>query len=154
VLLKSRRDTVRLGRTIAESLDAGDLVLLSGDLGVGKTFLARSIVRGYGVTGRVRVGSPTFSLVHEYETPRGVLLHVDLYRLLDGKVPIEREVERLGVRERRGEGAALLVEWGDSAAEALGGDPAVTVKLAFGAAPSTREVTLGGRRALAVAAWR
>jgi tRNA threonylcarbamoyladenosine biosynthesis protein TsaE len=151
VQLKSRRDTVRLGRAIAGAIGPGDLVLLSGDLGVGKTFLARSIVRSCGVAGGVRVGSPTFSLVHEYETPRGTVLHVDLYRLQATDVPLANEVQRLGLRERRAEGALLLVEWGDLVVDDLGGDPALTVRMSLGTVTSAREVALGGTRRGALA---
>lgn len=150
MLLRSRRDTVRLGRAIGRVLAPGDLVILSGGLGAGKTFLARSIVRARGVTGRVRVGSPTFSLVHEYASPHGLLLHADLYRLRETRVPLVDEVLRLGLRERRGDGAILLVEWGEDAAEVLGGDVALVVSLRPGPSPSQREVILEGARAVAV----
>lgn len=148
--LRSRRDTVRLGMAIGHALQAGDLVILAGGLGAGKTFLARSIARARGVTGRHRVGSPTFSLVHEYDTSVGRLLHVDLYRLLDTQVPLDEEIHRLGLRDQRGEGAVLLVEWGETADAALGGDVALTVHLSPGPSPNQREVTLEGPRAAAV----
>jgi len=151
MLLRSRRDTVRLGGAIGRAIGPGDLVLLSGELGAGKTFLARAILRARGVTGGVRVGSPTFSLVHEYETAEGRLLHVDLYRLRDGRVPLEDEVARLGLREQRAEGAALLVEWGEGAEACLGGEVALGVRLEHGQAPSERRVTLDGPLAGAVA---
>ena len=151
MLLRSRRDTVRLGRAIGRALRPGDLVLLAGGLGAGKTFLARSIVRACGVVGRVRVGSPTFSLVHEYESPRSRVLHVDLYRLLDTPMPLAVEVERLGLREQRAGGAVLLVEWGETADDDLGGDAALTVRIRPGPLPNQREVTLDGPRRPAVA---
>jgi tRNA threonylcarbamoyladenosine biosynthesis protein TsaE len=143
----SRRDTVRLGRAIGRVLEPADLVLLSGGLGAGKTFLARSIVRALGVTNQVRVGSPTFSLVHEYASPRGLILHVDLYRLCDGPVPLDVEIGRLGLREQRAQGAVLLVEWGDAAVDSLGGDAALTVRLEPLPAVNQRDATLGGPRA-------
>ena len=146
---------MRLGREIARVLRGGDLVLLSGPLGAGKTFLARSVVRACGVAGDVRVGSPTFSLVHDYETPRGTLLHVDLYRLTDAATSLSEEAERLGLREQRALGAMLLVEWGDGAERALGGEPDLRVQLSAGAEESAREATLSGLRAseLQVSAW-
>jgi len=150
MLLRSRRDTVRLGQAIGRALRPGDLVLLSGDLGAGKTFLARSIVRARGVTGRVRVGSPTFSLVHEYESSQGLLLHADLYRLRDGAVSLAEEVRRLGLREQRADGATLLVEWGETAEDALGGDVSLLVRLSPGSLPQERVATLDGVRAAAV----
>lgn len=141
--LHTRRDTRQLGAAIARSLEAGDLVVLSGDLGAGKTFLVRAIARALGVEGRVT--SPTFTLVHEYATARGALLHVDLYRLR-GTARLDAEVARLGLRERRGEGAILLVEWGEDATAALGGDPALTVSLVM-TGERERVATLSGPRA-------
>jgi tRNA threonylcarbamoyladenosine biosynthesis protein TsaE len=120
-------------------LEPGDLLILSGDLGAGKTFLVRAVARGLGVTGRVT--SPTFTLVQEYATERGILAHVDLYRVLGDKLP--QELERLGLRERRGEGAMLLVEWGDAALEALGGPPVRRVSLGI-AGENARVATLTG----------
>jgi tRNA threonylcarbamoyladenosine biosynthesis protein TsaE len=125
--LRTRRDTLRLGASIARVLEAGDLTILSGDLGTGKTFLVRAVLRALGV--EESVPSPTFALVHEYATSRGPLLHADLYRLRGAG--LGAEVARLGLRERRGEGAILLVEWGEDAAQALGGDPALVVSLAI-----------------------
>jgi tRNA threonylcarbamoyladenosine biosynthesis protein TsaE len=142
MLLASRRDTVRLGRRIAQLLAPGDLVILQGDLGAGKTFLVRAIARSLGVDSR-QVASPTFTLVHEYETSRATLLHVDLYRLLDAG---PAEVERLGLRERRGEGAIVLVEWGAQAVAAIGGDPTVSIELTI-AGQNQRTARIAGSRA-------
>ena len=98
-------------------------MLLGGDLGAGKTFLAGAIVHARGLGAGEAVTSPTFALVHEYATPRGSVLHVDLYRLRDGPVPLEEEVARLGLRERRAEGAILLVEWGQGGRGGARGQP-------------------------------
>jgi tRNA threonylcarbamoyladenosine biosynthesis protein TsaE len=142
-VLRSRRDTTRLGAAIARVLEPGDLVVLAGDLGAGKTFLARAIARGLGVPEAVT--SPTFTLVQEYETARGPLLHVDLYRLRESKTPLAREIARLGLRERRAEGAFLLVEWGEDAIDALGGGPSLLVHLRI-TGDATRTATLSGAR--------
>jgi tRNA threonylcarbamoyladenosine biosynthesis protein TsaE len=141
-VLRSRRDTLRLGAAIARVLEEGDLAILSGDLGAGKTFLVRAVLRALGVEGSVP--SPTFALVHEYATARAPLVHADLYRLRGAG--LATEVARLGLRERRGEGAILLVEWGEDAAEALGGDPALVVSLAI-AGERERVASLSGVRA-------
>lgn len=129
--LRSRLDTRRLGAAIAAVLEPGDLALLSGPLGAGKTFLAAAIARALGA--QTAVTSPTFTLVHEHDTPRGLLLHADLYRLLDAEPraqgTLAAEVARLGLRERRAEGAIVLVEWGDDAVETLGGSPSLAVRL-------------------------
>lgn len=131
VRLATRRDTTRLGIEIAKTLAPGDLVLLSGDLGAGKTFLARAIARELGVPTETAIASPTFTLVQEYETPRGTLLHVDLYRLRDEDDHDKTlaEVRRLGLAERRAEGAILLVEWGEGTEHELGGPCALAVSL-------------------------
>jgi tRNA threonylcarbamoyladenosine biosynthesis protein TsaE len=152
--LRTRRDTRQLGADIAAKLVSGDLVILSGDLGAGKTFLARTILRALGVAARIT--SPTFALVHEYAAAGGTsVLHADLYRLRDTGEPhdraralatLEAEVARLGLRERRAEGAVVLVEWGEDAVGFLGGEPAFVVTLRTDA-DRTRTATLSGQRA-------
>jgi tRNA threonylcarbamoyladenosine biosynthesis protein TsaE len=124
-LLTSRQETRRLGTAIARLLEPGDLVLLEGPLGSGKTFLAEALARGLGSRGPVT--SPTFTLVRELTTPRGVLLHADLYRLRGDA--LAEETRRLGLRERRDEGCLLVVEWGIDAVGALGGAPTLVVRL-------------------------
>jgi tRNA threonylcarbamoyl adenosine modification protein YjeE len=102
--------TARLGAGIAGGLKAGDAVALWGDLGAGKTTLARAILRALGVTDDVP--SPTFTLVQNYETqPR--VAHFDLYRLKSA-----REMEELGFEDALAEGA-VLVEWPERAPETL-----------------------------------
>lgn len=117
--LPTRRATVHLARRLAAALLPGDLVILSGGLGAGKTFLVRALCRALGVPHEVPVTSPTFTLVHEHRG-RLPLRHVDAYRLHD-----EAELADLGLREQRAEGAVLLVEWGEPYLAALGGDALV-----------------------------
>jgi tRNA threonylcarbamoyladenosine biosynthesis protein TsaE len=143
MLLRTRRDTIALARRVAQALDPGDLVLLSGGLGAGKTFFARAVARALGVPEREAFQSPTFALVHEYETARGPLLHADLYRLLDAPAKLEAELARLGLRERRGEGAIVLVEWGEGAAAWLGAPPSLVLRLEH-RGDTAREATLEG----------
>jgi tRNA threonylcarbamoyladenosine biosynthesis protein TsaE len=120
--LESRRATIRLGQRLAAVVAAGDLIILSGELGAGKTFLTRGIARALGLPARIRVVSPTFGLVLEYATqPR--LVHADLYRLTQ-----PHEVAELGLLEQRDDGALLIVEWGEPYARVLGGD-ALLVRL-------------------------
>jgi tRNA threonylcarbamoyladenosine biosynthesis protein TsaE len=146
--LRTRRDTRSLGASIARVVIPGDLTILSGEMGAGKTFLVRTIARVLGADARVT--SPTFALVHEYPTPRGVLVHADLHRLSrlqgpDAGRSLEREVAALGLRERRGDGAIVVVEWGDDAIHLLGGRPALIVSLVISGV-NERTVTLSGSR--------
>lgn len=113
--LHSRGDTRRLGLRLASCLQPGDLLLLEGELGAGKTFLARAIARGLGVPAEVRITSPTFDLVHELPG-RVPLVHVDLYRIDAGGDLLE-----LGLLDRIGSDAIVLVEWGARFAADLGG---------------------------------
>ena len=145
--LATRRDTTRLGVRIARRLEKGDLVLLSGDLGAGKTFLSRAIARELGVPTEVAIASPTFALVQEYDTPRGLLLHCDLYRLRDDGGDTARtstEIRRLGLAERRAEGCILVVEWGEGFERDLGGEASFDVRLTLHG--TARTANIRGRK--------
>ncbi len=107
---------MRLGARLGRALEPGDLVLLAGELGAGKTFLTRALCRALGIPVDVRVTSPTFTLVHELRG-RLSLVHADLYRVV-----ADAEVVELGLLERRHQGAVLVVEWGERFARELGGD--------------------------------
>jgi tRNA threonylcarbamoyladenosine biosynthesis protein TsaE len=113
--LPSERATRALAEKLAPLLRGGDLVILSGALGAGKTFLARALCAALGVEPR-RVTSPTFSLVHEFEGELPIA-HADLYRLRTSS-----ELRELGLDALRDDGRLLLVEWGEPYAAELGGD--------------------------------
>jgi tRNA threonylcarbamoyladenosine biosynthesis protein TsaE len=106
-LAKTAEDTEAFGGRLAAARPAGGALAtihLAGDLGAGKTTLARGVLRALGVTGRVR--SPTYTLVEVYETPAVSVVHLDLYRLLDPS-----ELEPLGLREFARPGYLWLIEW-------------------------------------------
>nr|WP_199434370.1 tRNA (adenosine(37)-N6)-threonylcarbamoyltransferase complex ATPase subunit type 1 TsaE [Qaidamihabitans albus] len=115
--LSEPEDTIRFGRALGRVLRAGDLVLLAGPLGAGKTTLTRGIAEGLGVSGRV--SSPTFVLARVHPAgPAGVpLVHVDAYRL-GGDLS---ELDDLDL-DTELEAAAVVVEWGEGMAERLSDD--------------------------------
>ncbi|HEV7292388.1 MAG TPA: tRNA (adenosine(37)-N6)-threonylcarbamoyltransferase complex ATPase subunit type 1 TsaE [Devosia sp.] len=115
--------TAALGAELAASLKGGDIVVLQGDLGAGKTALARAIIRILAGDPALEVPSPTFALIQPYDTPRGPVLHADLYRLGD-----PREVDELGLLDNPG--AIVLVEWAERAPELVEA-ATVTVHLAI-----------------------
>ena len=99
--------TERLGAALASRLRPRDVVALQGGLGVGKTTLARAILRAASGDPALIVPSPTFTLVEIYDTPMGVFWHFDLYRLEEPE-----QVFELGWEEARADGMAL-VEWAE-----------------------------------------
>lgn len=117
--LPTRRATRQLAIRVAEQVQPGDLLILSGPLGSGKTFLARAICYALSVPKSQRVTSPTFALVHEHEG-RLRIAHADLYRLNSASQLLE-----LGLLAFRDEGRLLLVEWGEPYVADLGGDALV-----------------------------
>ncbi|RYE75275.1 MAG: bifunctional tRNA (adenosine(37)-N6)-threonylcarbamoyltransferase complex ATPase subunit type 1 TsaE/phosphotransferase, partial [Hyphomicrobiales bacterium] len=80
VILPNETATVRLAQDIADILKTGDIVALSGHLGAGKSLLARAMLRRLAGDPALEAPSPTFTLVQSYDSPRGLLLHADLYR--------------------------------------------------------------------------
>jgi len=111
VVSRSTGETRDVGRRLAPLLSPGDLVLVTGPLGAGKTELVRGLAEGLGADAN-EVASPTFALVHEYGTAGvpPILVHADLYRLLG---PSSRGVaiDDLGLAEAREKGAVVVVEW-------------------------------------------
>ena len=110
--LKSRRvlrgteETERFGLELAGELKAGDVIALTGDLGAGKTTLAKSIAKGLGV--RENVASPTFTIVCEYMSGRLPLFHFDLYR-----IGSEEEAFEAGLEEYFSRGGVSVIEWAE-----------------------------------------
>ncbi len=102
---ESEDDTIALGEKIASELPAKAVVLLIGQLGAGKTTLAKGIVKGLGAAAPEDVSSPTFTLIHEYSQN---VYHIDLYRL-----DMAAQVATLGLDEIFDRRAVVLIEWGE-----------------------------------------
>lgn len=133
VVTRSVEETRALGEQLGRDvLVPGDVVVLSGELGAGKTALAQGVGRGLGVDGPVV--SPTFTLVREYQG-RHPLCHVDLYRL-----EWVQELHDLGIEEHLDD-SVTLIEWGEMAASALPSDR-LEVRLTPGVGPDERIIEL------------
>ncbi|MBR2559911.1 MAG: tRNA (adenosine(37)-N6)-threonylcarbamoyltransferase complex ATPase subunit type 1 TsaE [Firmicutes bacterium] len=104
--MRGTEDTERFGLELAGELKAGDVIALTGDLGAGKTTLAKSIAKGLGV--RENVTSPTFTIVCEYMSGRLPLFHFDLYR-----IGSEEEAFEAGLEEYFSRGGVSVIEWAE-----------------------------------------
>ena len=129
-------DTRRIARAIARLVRPRDLIVLSGELGAGKTAFTQGFAGALGVTEPVT--SPTFNLIHTYRGADHEVHHVDLYRL-------ERtgELDDLGLSELLDAGGVMLVEWGEVAGDALG--DSLTVRLEHGNSPEARNISVDRR---------
>jgi tRNA threonylcarbamoyl adenosine modification protein YjeE len=139
IALADEAATRELGRYIADELRPGDMVGLSGGLGSGKTTLARAIIRALAGDRALEVPSPAFTLMQSYDTPRGPVMHADLYRIGDAD-----ELREVGFDEAAATGIAL-VEWPERAASALKpGRLEIALDLASGGAEGARSARLTG----------
>lgn len=144
-----------LGTALSVLARPGDIVVLAGDLGAGKTAFVQGFGRGLGVVERIT--SPTFTIVHVYEGGRLPIHHLDVYRLNQLS-----EVLDLGLAEMLDEGGVVLIEWGDAITPILPHDY-LEVRLTFGAGDDDRQLAVRpvgpswvGRvepMTLALAAW-
>jgi tRNA threonylcarbamoyladenosine biosynthesis protein TsaE len=118
----SESETHAIARTLAATLRAGDVLLLSGDLGAGKTTFVRGLAEGLGIDPR-EVSSPTFTLVHEYRGRGLTLYHADLYRL-ERAATDDLGLEEIGVKD-----GVLAIEWPDRLTHDLPGARTVTLEV-------------------------
>ena len=134
-VLRSEAETIAFGERLGRGLRAGDLVLLHGELGAGKTTLVRGIAKAAGCRGRVR--SPTFALAHLYRGRRLTVHHLDLYRLKPG------DTAELGLDELLADPrGVVVVEW----PQAVGRWPARRVELRLRHLRRGRAVSVRDRR--------
>lgn len=128
----SEQETAAIAKALAADFRAGDVLLLSGSLGAGKTAFVRGLAEGLGVDPR-EVSSPTFTLVHEYRGGRLTLYHVDLYRL-DRAATEDLGLEELGVRD-----GVLAIEWPDRLTHTLEGAKPIRIDIVD---DTTRRISL------------
>jgi tRNA threonylcarbamoyladenosine biosynthesis protein TsaE len=133
----SALETQALAAAIAALAQPGDLLVLAGEMGAGKTAFAQGFARGLGIDEPVT--SPTFTIVREYRGPHLSLHHLDVYRLEH-----LREVSDLGLGEMLDEDAVMLIEWGDAVLPALP-DQYLDVRITFGEGDDDRRLELRGR---------
>ncbi len=136
VVTTSAAQTQDLAAALAAMALPGDLVLLAGEMGAGKTAFAQGYARGLGISDQVT--SPTFTIVQEYSGGRLGMHHLDVYRL-----ETLREVADLGLSEMLDEDAVMLVEWGDAVLPALP-DQYLELRISFGADDDERRIELRG----------
>ncbi|MGE3488435.1 MAG: tRNA (adenosine(37)-N6)-threonylcarbamoyltransferase complex ATPase subunit type 1 TsaE [Vicinamibacterales bacterium] len=117
---QSEADTRAVAARLATQLQPGAVLLLSGDLGAGKTAFVRGLAEGLGIDPG-DVTSPTFTLVHEYRQGRLPLVHVDLYRL------DKADLDELGMDSDLAERGVLAIEWAERLSRALPGSMMVTI---------------------------
>ena len=128
----SEDETATVARRLASELKAGDVLLLSGNLGAGKTAFVRGLAHGLGIDPD-DVSSPTFTLVHEYRGGRLSLYHVDLYRV-DRAASDDLGLEQMGVAD-----GVLAIEWPDRLTHDLPGARTIDIQIVD---ESTREITM------------
>nr|VFJ69012.1 MAG: tRNA threonylcarbamoyladenosine biosynthesis protein TsaE [Candidatus Kentron sp. FW] len=124
----------RLGGYIARVRQKGGIIYLQGELGAGKTTMARGIVRAFGITEPVK--SPTYTLVESYITPSICIYHLDLYRLQDPE-----ELEYIGIRDYFDEKVLTLIEWPERGNSNI---PPPDLIVSIEVLPSGRSLTLYG----------
>ena len=130
--LPAEADTLALGAAVAAGLRPGMVIYLRGDLGAGKTTLARGILHALGVTERIK--SPTYTLVEPYNISSLYLYHIDFYRLQRPDEWVDA-----GFRDYFSSGAVCLVEWPDKAGAQL---PAADMTIDLATAGDARKATL------------
>jgi tRNA threonylcarbamoyladenosine biosynthesis protein TsaE len=139
VTLVTLEDTERLAQTLVSQAPAGTPLLLLGPLGAGKTTLVQALGRALG--SRARISSPTYTLIHEYPTLEGVLVHIDAYRLERAEALFE-----LGLEDYLERARLVAVEWGEGLLAAF--PDALVIRLSLNGAERRAQVTQGDRALL------
>lgn len=112
LVFKTAEDLEDYAAGFAQQLGVGSVLILSGVMGAGKTTFVKGLARGLGATSPV--SSPTYTYIHQYQTPRGVLVHIDAYRLTDAK-----KLWQMGLAEYLETALAVVIEWGEALLEEM-----------------------------------
>lgn len=135
-IVETLADTEQAGSVIASELRFPACVYLYGDMGAGKTTLTKALLQGLGYQGAVT--SPTYNLIQEYSTPKGMVFHMDLYRLDDPS-----EIEFLALEDLWSEQCLFLIEWPQRGAGYIrSADANISLKKVDHAGVDKREITL------------
>ena len=134
----NEQELTEYGIKLGEELTSGSVVALTGDLGAGKTTLAKGIAKGLGVNDEIT--SPTFTIINEYTSGRLPFYHYDVYRLGDGEEAYDG-MEELGYKEHFFGDGVTVVEWADIIEELLPKE-AIRITLAYGTEEAFREVVV------------
>lgn len=129
-------DTAKLGINLGKSLNAGDIICLTGDLGVGKTHITKGIAKGLGINDNIT--SPTFTIVNEYDSGRLKLNHFDVYRVSDPD-----EIYAIGFDDYIFSDAVSIIEWANYIEEILPNDLLhIDIKKDYSKGEDYRKITL------------
>ena len=140
ITTNSQQETELLGKKISAKLKGGDILLLFGDLGAGKTSLVKGIAKGLGIKNEIT--SPTFTLMNIYEVQSlkskvKSLVHIDTYRLKD-----EKELLEIGVEDYLGKSDTVcIIEWPEKITNLLKGKKNIAITLEHGDKPNQRKLT-------------
>lgn len=141
VTLATLHDTERLARTLEQRTPTGALLILSGPLGAGKTTLVQALGRALGSA--AQISSPTYTLIHEYPTPAGVLVHADAYRLGAARSDVAGALLELGLDDYLERARLVAVEWGEDLLALF--PEAFVVKLSLSGDQRRAQVTQGNK---------
>lgn len=131
--MTSRQQTIDLGKQLAQGLQAGDVIILEGDLGAGKTTFTKGLAAGLGIPDMIK--SPTFTIIREYQDGRLPLYHMDVYRLENGGG------DELGLEEYFDGDGVSVVEWPQYVADELP-DEYLAINFKRTSTESSRIITL------------
>ncbi len=139
ITTKSQLETELFGKKLAAKLKGGDILLLSGDLGAGKTSLVKGLAKGLGIKNEIT--SPTFTLMNVYKiknkkTQPWQFVHIDTYRLKD-----EKELLEIGAEDYLGNPNTIcVIEWPEKIAGLLKNKPTTSISLEHGDKPEERKI--------------